>query len=134
MEPGEGVVDGMKKSNYPKAVSFSKSQINRYGDILRYPVYVGRVGDNDSAFVDAYDEAFNGVSAWRAAHLYPLNTLRTTLTRRVNLLSSHPVVAQRLKRMPTIISETAAQPRDGTFSYAGYWWSEGDCWKFERGL
>lgn len=46
----------MKKTAYPKAVSFSKSQINKYGDVLRYAV--------DDA--EAYEEAFDGVSAWRA--------------------------------------------------------------------
>jgi len=92
----------MKKSAYPKAVGFSKSQINRYGDILRIA----------SGDVDVYEEAFDGVSAWRAAHLYPLNTFRATLTRRANSLSplNHPIVAQRLKRMPTIVDKLRRNP------------------------
>lgn len=92
----------MKKTTYPKAVNFSKSQINRCGDILRYA----------SGDVDAYEEAFDCVSAWRAAHLYPLNTFRSTLTRRANALSplDHPIVAQRLKRMPTIIDKLRRNP------------------------
>ncbi len=92
----------MKKSRYPKAVSFSKSQINKYGDVLRY----------SNGDIDTFEEAFDGVSAWRAAHLYPLNTFRTTLTRRANSLSplNHPIVAQRLKRMPTIINKLLRNP------------------------
>lgn len=92
----------MKKTGFPRATAFSKSQINRYGDVLR-------LGKTKS---EAYEEAFSGVSAWRAAHLYPLNTFRATLTRRANLLNpiNHPVIAQRLKRMPTIINKLQRNP------------------------
>ncbi len=92
----------MKKSAYPKAVNLSKARINKYGDILRYS------DENRGVF----EEAFDGVSAWRAAHLYPLNTFRSTLTRRANKLSplDHPIVAQRLKRMPTIIDKLRRNP------------------------
>lgn len=57
--------------------------------------------------MDVFEEAFDGVSAWRAAHLYPLNTFRATLTRQAHLLNplKRPIVAQRLKRMPTIIDK-----------------------------
>ncbi len=92
----------MSKVKYPRATNFSRSQINRFGDALRR-------GD-----INDYNTAFDSVSKWRASHLYPLNTFRATLTKKSKVIalgrSVQPIVAQRLKRMPTIISKLIRNP------------------------
>lgn len=47
---------------------------------------------------------------WRAAHLYPMNTLRATLENKVKIVDNRGFVAQRLKRMPTIIDKLKSEP------------------------
>ena len=53
-------------------------------------------------------EAARLVSDWRASHSGPLNTFQMNLRRRVG---NRGVVAQRLKRMPSIISKLERLPR-----------------------
>lgn len=86
----------MKKSQYPEATQFSRKQISRYGELLR-----------NSDFSN--EEAINAVNQWRASHLYPLNTFRATLHRRTRKYGN-PVIAQRLKRMPTILHKLERFP------------------------
>lgn len=83
----------MRKTEYPAATTYSKSEINRCGKILR-----------DARNFDEYLEAFDVVSAWRASHLYPLNTFRASLSKQAGGLQNS-IIAQRLKRMPTIIAK-----------------------------
>lgn len=86
----------MKKNQYPEATHFSRKQISHYGDLLR--------NNNFSN-----EEAIDAVNRWRASHLYPLNTFRSTLHRRTRKYGN-PVIAQRLKRMPTILHKLERFP------------------------
>ena len=52
--------------------------------------------------------AVNVVSQWRASHARPLDTFRNNLRRRVG---SSGIVAQRLKRLPSIVSKLERLPR-----------------------
>ena len=74
---------------------YSRSSINRVGEIL--------------AADDSTDEqlrlAKQSLSDWRALHLYPMNVFQTTLRKYVNEIDSKGIVAQRLKRTPTIIDK-----------------------------
>lgn len=66
--------------------------------------WAGRVlvqGDTDS---QEYTEALRIVNQWRLAHLYPINTFQSRL-RKVTRGFSEVIVAQRLKRMPTIVDK-----------------------------
>jgi ppGpp synthetase/RelA/SpoT-type nucleotidyltranferase len=86
----------MAFSSVPKE---SKNNINKAGQIL--------VKDNPSEeeLIWARDLA----NSWRACHAYPINTFNSTL--RVKLRGySDPIVAQRLKRMPTIIDKLKRYP------------------------
>ncbi len=47
---------------------------------------------------------------WRACHAYPINTFQSTLRKKLNVYSHDPIVAQRLKRMPTIIDKLRRYP------------------------
>lgn len=75
----------------PSRPSETKSQVRKAGDVLR-----SRKGD--------LTWALDLASRWRACHAYPLNTFNSTLRQKVAGYHD-PIVAQRLKRMPTIIAK-----------------------------
>ena len=77
----------------------SKNQINKAGKIL--------ANETDPLKVD---KARDLADKWRACHAYPLNTFNSTLRRRTKKFSGSPIVAQRLKRMPTIIDKLKRYP------------------------
>ena len=75
-----------------QTADFDPDEIDRAGEIL---VAGAQSGLSGKGFAALY--LFN---QWRASHSRPLNTFRTNLRRRVG---SRDVVAQRLKRLPSII-------------------------------
>lgn len=87
----------MAFSSVPKE---SKNKINKAGRILV------ESNPGTTEFASALDLA----DRWRACHAYPINTFNSTL--RDKLRSSYPdsIVAQRLKRMPTIIDKLRRYP------------------------
>lgn len=86
----------MKSISYPEPSQISRSQLNRYGDEIRQ----GKISN----------EALREIDRWRASHLYPMNTFRTTLHRKIRAISGAGL-AQRLKRMPTIIDKLNRFPK-----------------------
>lgn len=77
----------------------SKNKINKAGKIL--------VKDNPTT--EELGWAIDLADRWRACHAYPINTFNSTL--RVKLRNySDVIVAQRLKRMPTIIDKLKRYP------------------------
>ncbi len=77
----------------------SKSQIKKAGQILAHE-------HQDST---AYKQALELANRWRACHAYPINTFQATLRRKLKGYSQ-AIVAQRLKRMPTIIDKLKRYP------------------------
>jgi len=73
----------------------SKSSINRAGQALV----------DNIASVEELERARDLANRWRACHAYPINTFQSTLRRKLSVYSSDPIVAQRLKRMPTMIDK-----------------------------
>ena len=73
---------------------FDHDEIDRAGDIL---VAGARSGLSGEGFA-----ALHLVNRWRASHSRPLNTFRTNLRRRAG---NRDIVAQRLKRLPSIITK-----------------------------
>lgn len=73
---------------------FSRSQVNRAGDILANP----------AAFSFA-DQAWAAevLANWRACHGYPMNTFQATLRAKLRNEFGNTIVAQRLKRAPSIL-------------------------------
>jgi len=78
----------------------SKSQINKAGQIL--------VLDNPPAKDLRW--ARDLADRWRACHAYPINTFQATLRVRLKKFPPDSIVAQRLKRMPTIIDKLKRYP------------------------
>ena len=83
------------------ADEFDPKEIDRAGRVL---ANVPGEGEDDREWL----QAFELVSQWRATHAVPLRTFRRNLGRRVR---GRGIVAQRLKRMPTIISKVKRLPR-----------------------
>jgi putative GTP pyrophosphokinase len=73
---------------------YSKNQVNKAGSILINP-----------EIHSAEDQAWaTGVLAnWRACHGYPMNTFQATLRKKLKQIDADALVAQRLKRTPSII-------------------------------
>lgn len=75
-------------------LEFTKGQINRAGDIL-----ISKVSFDPEEFLWANQVLAN----WRACHLYPINTFQALLRLKLKSIDTKALVAQRLKRAPSII-------------------------------
>ncbi len=84
---------------FPPKPVYTKNAINKAGRALA----------NNKLTGEDYRQAASIVNAWRTCHAYPLNTFNTTLRHKT---SAYPgaIVAQRLKRLPTIIDKLQRQP------------------------
>lgn len=80
---------------YIKIPIESKKVINRAGKIL--------LSHNPNSI--EYQEAQELANRWRACHAYPINTFQATLRTKLKGYKNNPIVAQRLKRMPTLIDK-----------------------------
>jgi putative GTP pyrophosphokinase len=89
--------DSMPFSSVP---SESKNRINKAGQILA----------KDNTSPTDVDWARDLAIRWRACHAYPINTFQATLRRKLTGVKGDPIVAQRLKRMPTIIDKLRRYP------------------------
>lgn len=65
----------------------------------------------DAANGDERREALNLVNRWRACHAYPINTFQATLRSKLRIYAGEPIVAQRLKRLPTILDKLRRYPQ-----------------------
>jgi len=74
---------------------YSKTKVNKAGKLLLREDYSMR------EFLWAYDVVNN----WRSSHSYPVNTFQATLRHKLKTIDKASLVAQRLKRMPSIISK-----------------------------
>lgn len=73
---------------------YSRNQVNRAGEILADP----------AAFSSADQEwAAEVLANWRACHGYPMNTFQATLRAKLRNGYGETIVAQRLKRAPSIV-------------------------------
>lgn len=85
--------------SYPVPV-FSRSQVQKAGDCLI----------DDGAGIEAWVEAFRVLSNWRACHGYPINTFQATLRTKLKKIDANALVAQRLKRTPSILRKLERFP------------------------
>src|SRR3954454_6824439 len=75
---------------------YSKTQVNKAGDILVAPHKYG-----------AFDVVWaqRVLANWRGCHGYPINTFQATLRNRLKDVDADALVAQRLKRAPSILTK-----------------------------
>ncbi len=71
----------------------SKTKIDRAGELLK----------NKISSEEEIAKALDILSSWRAYHAVPLDTFATVLRQRSQKISDSPIVAQRLKRTPSIL-------------------------------
>lgn len=72
--------------------NFTRGQINRAGVLLL----------DQAAIIEAKAEGLALINHWRACHAYPINTFQATLRWRLRKVCANPLVATRLKRLPSI--------------------------------
>lgn len=72
--------------------NFTRGQINRAGAVLI----------SKNATPEAMAEALAVINHWRACHAYPINTFQATLRWRLRKVCADPLVATRLKRLPSV--------------------------------
>src|ERR1700735_1742564 len=86
------------------------AEVNEAGDLIIDPPPIGSFlaaewsaedHDNMEKLQRAYDVVYN----FRSSHNFPLNTFQTTLRDKAHKVDSDCIVAQRIKRMPTIIQK-----------------------------
>ena len=98
---------------------FSRSQVNKAGEILV------REMESSDFDVDEWLWAFDVLSNWRACHGYPINTFQATLRQKLKQIDSDALVAQRLKRTPSILAKlhrfsNMSFPRNFVCQESGY--------------
>ena len=82
----------------------SKNSVHKAGSILR----------KDDVSYEELEQAINTLSCWRRLHSYPINTFQAYLRLKVKRSDySSPIIAQRLKRLPSIIQKLRRYPHMG---------------------
>ncbi len=76
-----------------KNLNYSKSKIDKAGEILK------NTAEQSKEIV----QALNILSNWRDFHAVPLDTFAVALKKRIQKIKSDAIVAQRLKRTPSIL-------------------------------
>ncbi|MBC7370555.1 MAG: RelA/SpoT domain-containing protein [Bdellovibrionaceae bacterium] len=72
---------------------YSKTKIDRAGEVLK----------NRTSTTTEIANALDILSSWRAYHAMPLDTFATVLRQRAQKISENAIIAQRLKRTPSIL-------------------------------
>jgi hypothetical protein len=80
--------------------NFSRKQVSRAGAVLI----------DGAAELEAQSEAMGVLAHWRSCHAYPVNTFQATLRSRLKKVCSTALVAQRLKRTPSILKKLQLNP------------------------
>lgn len=92
------------------APAFSRTAVDAAGDLIVDPPLIPEFDSNEwtaedfenlQKMQDAYDAVYN----FRASHSFPLNTFQTTLRDKAHKEDPSCIVAQRIKRLPTIIAK-----------------------------
>ena len=101
------MVDNTDASSYFGRMAFarvpkeSKAKIDRAGK---------KLANNSSLHGSELDRAWDLASQWRSCHAYPINTFQVTLRTKAAKHDRSAIVAQRLKRMATIINKLRRYP------------------------
>lgn len=80
---------------------FSRNQVSKAGELLAKHPNLPDTIDEWDAWLHAYEVLAN----WRACHGYPINTFQATLRTRLKKVDGTALVAQRLKRTPSILNK-----------------------------
>jgi putative GTP pyrophosphokinase len=81
---------------------FSRSQVSKAGNHLAAKSIQDVASARD---LDDWFHAYEVLANWRACHGYPINTFQATLRTRLKKVDDGALVAQRLKRTPSILNK-----------------------------
>lgn len=84
---------------------FSRSQVSKAGDFLARRSALESVESLTDEEIGTYIHSYEVLANWRACHGYPINTFQATLRTRLKKIDSSALVAQRLKRTPSILKK-----------------------------
>ncbi len=59
----------------------------------------------------AFEQSLDAINNWRAIHAYPLNIMQMNLRRASARVDVHPLVAQRTKRLTSIVKKLIRRPQ-----------------------
>ena len=76
-------------------LEYSGKAVGRAGAILQKEKILSR----------EYNASLEVLSNWRASHIYPLSKIQNLLYKRAKRIDKKSLIAQRLKRTPSIISK-----------------------------
>lgn len=81
----------------------NKKEVRRAGEVLK---------QDPSISLEEFEKAFNTLSVWRSLHSYPINTFQALIRKKIKDLDIlDALVAQRLKRAPSIIRKLERFPK-----------------------
>ena len=81
-------------------LKYSRKAIGRAGEILA----------KENLLTEEYNDALEKLSNWRASHVYPLAIIQQLLNKRAKKIDKKSLIAQRLKRTPSIINKLKRFP------------------------
>ncbi|MEQ6291201.1 RelA/SpoT domain-containing protein [Vogesella sp. GCM10023246] len=80
--------------------NFTRKQVSKAGNVLIDP----------NSTLEQRSTAFDVLNHWRSCHAYPINTFQATLRNRLKKVCESALVAQRLKRSPSILKKLTLNP------------------------
>jgi len=99
--PDYSVSENMAKWTSPAT---TKGEVNRAGKVLVEGSLFAGLPPIDRA------EVLNTINNWRSSHGYPQHVAKITLTARAKKIEPDAICAQRLKRLPSIITKLRRNP------------------------
>lgn len=85
---------------------YTRNQVNKAGEYLR-----SIQTDEKEIDFQIYRWAYTVLSNWRVSHSYPINTFNSTLRKKLKTVDPDALVAQRLKRTPSILHKLERFPK-----------------------
>jgi len=76
-------------------LEYSRKAVGRAGTTLQREQYL----------TEKYSQSLDVLSNWRASHIYPLSKIQNLLYKRAQKIDKKALIAQRLKRTPSIINK-----------------------------
>lgn len=89
--------------------AYSKTRVAKAGREVAKHIQ-GGLGSTTMEIKRALVDDIDVINNFRASHAFPLNTFQTALRIKAREVDSESIVAQRLKRMPTIIDKLRRFP------------------------
>jgi hypothetical protein len=89
--------------------AFSRTEVNWAGDLLAARIWSEKAPPLEEA-IPLIEKATGIVGNWRSSHSFPLNTIQVNLRALARPIFADVIVAQRLKRFPSILKKLLRQP------------------------